>query len=276
MTSTRKHVSTPAELRALIAAEEWTTTTAGLLSGRQQANLAIVPHAQAFEFLLYCVRNPKACPIISVLEPGNPEIVLGSTRADVRNALPRYRVWENGQLVAEPHDIEQYWRDDAVAFLLGCSHTFEGPLEQAGLDFRRNPESAAPPAYITNIPTVPVGSMGGPLVVSMRAFPAADVPRVVEVTSRYPKGHGSPIHIGDPTAIGIADVLVPDFGPAPTVAEGEVPVFWACGVTPQMVLPKLDSAYVISHYPGHMFVFDHHVDEEPQQVHTASTIGAAS
>ena len=260
-------ITTAAELRSLISEGAWTTTTAGVLEGRQQANLVIVPEEFAFDFLLYCVRNPKPCPVIAVTEPGNPVVTLGSTVADIRTTIPKYRVWVKGELVAEPTDIREYWREDSVAFLLGCSHTFEGPLERAGIHFGRSSQSPAPSAYITNIPTAAVGKMGGPLVVSMRAVPARQVSRTFEITARYPKGHGAPIHVGDPAAIGV-DVTKPDFGPTPEFRPGDVPVFWACGVTPQQFLPNIGAEYVISHSAGHMFVFDHDVDEDPQDTPT--------
>lgn len=255
--------STPAALRALAADGRWTGPTAGLLDGYQQANLVIVPQDLAFDFLLYCTRNPKPCPVIAVTEPGDPTVRLGETVADLRTDLPRYRVWRDGEPADEPHDITAYWREDAVGFLLGCSHTFEGPLRAAGVPVRYAEESAAPPVYVTNVPTRPAGRLAGPLVVSMRAIPARLVPRAVEITSRYPAGHGAPVHIGDPAALGITDLARPDFGPSPVVEPGDVPVFWACGVTPQLVLPSVKAEYVITHYPGHMFVFDHTVDAGP-------------
>ncbi|MFJ6538419.1 D-glutamate cyclase family protein [Paenarthrobacter sp. NPDC091711] len=265
MTNSSETVHTAARLRELISAGHWNKTTAGLLPGKQQANLVIVPKDKAFEFLLYCVRNPQACPIIAVTEPGNPIVTLGTTVADVRVALPRYRVWEHGELTAEPEDVINYWRPDSVGFLLGCSHTWEGPLERAGVDFGRSPQSPAPAAYVSNLPTNPVGEMGGPLVVSVRLIPERQVSRTFEITARYPKGHGAPVHVGDPSAIGV-QLLSPDFGPVPEPRPGDVPVFWACGVTPQLFLPHIGADAVISHYPGHMFVFDHDVDENPQQV----------
>ncbi|MFI6702107.1 putative hydro-lyase [Streptomyces sp. NPDC050509] len=255
--------ATPAELRRLVAAGRWTGPTAGLLDGYQQANLVIVGQDLAYDFLLYCTRNPKPCPVLAVTEPGDPVIRLGGTTADLRTDLPRYRVWHHGEQVAEPTDITAYWRDDAVGFLLGCSHTFEGPLRAAGVPVRYAEESAAPPVYVTRVPTRPAGRLSGPLVVSMRAIPAPLVPRAVEITSRYPAGHGAPVHIGDPAALGIADLGRPDFGPPPAVEPGDVPVFWACGVTPQLALPAVRAAYTITHHPGHMFVFDHTVDAGP-------------
>jgi uncharacterized protein YcsI (UPF0317 family) len=256
-------VSSPAELRRLISDGTWTGPTAGILDGYQQANLAIVPRELAFDFLLFCTRNPKPCPVITVTEPGDPVVRYGSTEADLRTSLPRYRVWRGGQLVAEPTDITAFWRADSVGFLLGCSHTWEGPLAEAGVPVARAEESASPPVYVTDRPTRAAGRLSGPLVVSMRAIPGHLVARTVEITSRYPTGHGAPVHVGDPAALGIADLDTPDFGPTPVVEPGTVPMFWACGVTPQLVLPDSGAEYVITHYAGHMFVFDHHVNADP-------------
>jgi uncharacterized protein YcsI (UPF0317 family) len=243
---------TPADLRSRIARGEWTTPTAGVLDDYQQANLVIVPQAQAYALLLFCLRNPRACPILAVGDAGDPRVPLPGAAIDIRTMLPRYRVWQHGQLVAEPADIEAYWRDDAVAILLGCSHTFDAPLRRAGIAV----SSAAPPVYTTTLPNVPAGPLAGTLVVSMRPVPRALVSQAVLVTARYPSGHGAPVHVGDPAALGIADLQAPDFGVVPPLGADDVPVFWACGVTPQQVLPQLGSAYCLSHYPGHMLVLD--------------------
>jgi uncharacterized protein YcsI (UPF0317 family) len=255
--------SRPAELRSLIERGRWTAPTAGLFDGVQQANLVIVPYGLAYDFLLFCTRNPKPCPVLTVTDPGDPVVRAGSTVADLRTALPRYRVWRKGELVAEPTDVKDQWQADSVGFLLGCSHTFEGPLGAAGVPVRYAPHSAAPAVYVTTVPTAAAGTLSGPLVVSMRAIPGHLVARAVEVTARYPTGHGPPVHVGDPAALGIADLDAPGFGPRPVIEPGDVPVFWACGVTPQLALPGSGAEYAITHYPGHMFVFDHGVDAPP-------------
>lgn len=252
-------IATPAELRAEIRAGRWTGPTAGLLPGVQQANFVALPKADAFEFLLFCVRNPKVCPIIHVTEPGDPVVSLESGNADLRSDIAQYRVWKDGELVAEPHDVTEYWEDDLVGFLLGCSHTFEGPLIEGGFPLHVSAESPAPPVYLTNRETVSAGRVSGPLVVSMRSFPADMVDAVAALTARFPTGHGAPVHIGDPAELGIEDLRTPDFGPAPDLYEAEVPMFWACGVTPQLVLPQLRSRTLITHAAGHMFVCDHRV-----------------
>lgn len=248
---------TPASLRSQIRAGEWTGPTAGLLEDHQQANLVALPQRDAFEFLLFCVRNPQVCPVLAVTEPGDPWLELPSGAADLRTDLPRYRVWQDGELVDEPADVNGYWREDLVGFLLGCSHTFDGPLKEAGIEVVEHPSSPAPPVYITTKQVEPAGRVHGSLAVSMRAFPGHQVPDVVQLTARYPSGHGKPIHIGDPAALGIKDLTRPDFGPVPHVPPNAVPVFWACGVTPQLVLPQLKSHTLITHHAGYMFVFDH-------------------
>lgn len=253
-------ISSAAELRRHIRDGEWTGPTAGLLPGVQQANFVAVPQSDAFEFLLFCVRNPQVCPVIHVTEPGDPVVPLPSGPADLRTDLSGYRVWQHGELVAEPGDVTEFWREDLVGFLLGCSHTFEGPLQEAGIPMHVSPDSPAPPVYLTDRSTVPAGRVGGPLLVSMRSFPSHLIDRVSALTAAFPTGHGAPVHIGDPAELGIDDLTVPDFGPSPEIHEGEVPMFWACGVTPQLVLPHLQSHTLITHAAGHMFVFDHRVE----------------
>ncbi len=248
---------TPQQLRELIASGQWDKPTSGLLDDYQQANLAVVPKAQAYDFLLFCHRNPKSCPLLAVSEVGDPVIEFQGSRIDVRTMLPRYRVWKQGELVAEPTDLSDYWREDSVAFLLGCSHTFDAPLRRAGM-----PVSAeAPAVYFTSIPCQSVGNIRGNMVVSMRPVAAAKVSQAVNITARYPSGHGAPVHIGDPEQIGISDLSKPDFGVLPPMPEGSVPVFWACGVTPQVVLPECGAEYVFTHYAGHMLVMDQTVDQ---------------
>lgn len=248
---------TPHRLRELIARGEWVRPTSGVLDDYQQANLAVVPRAHAYDFLLFCTRNPKSCPLIAVTEPGSPFVDGRDGPIDLRSMLPRYRVWKQGVLVDEPTDLNAYWQDDAVGFLLGCSHTFDAPLRRAGIPV----SGAAPAVYRTTLPCREAGGLSGPLVVSMRPVPANKVALAVEVTARYPTGHGAPVHVGDPARLGIADLTTPDFGVLPPMDADSVPVFWACGVTPQLVLPALGAPYVFSHYPGHMLVLDWRVDE---------------
>lgn len=249
--------ATPSEVRAAIRDGAWTGPTAGACPGHLQANLAVLPHELAFEFLLFCQRNPKPCPLVAVTDPGDPHVDAGDGRADLRSDLPRYRVWRGGELVAEPTDLSEHWRADSVGFLLGCSHTFDDALSGAGIPVRHVDAGASPAVYVTTVDCAPAGPFRGPLVVSMRPVPGELVERAVEVTGRYPLGHGSPVHIGDPSALGVRDLSTPDFGDPPELGAGDVPVFWACGVTPQLVIPGADPAYAMTHCIGHMFVFDH-------------------
>jgi uncharacterized protein YcsI (UPF0317 family) len=226
-----------------------------------QANLVILPQSLAFEFLLFCQRNPKPCPLLEVTDPGSPEPRELAPGADLRTDLPRYRVYQRGELVGEPNDIRRSWRDDLVAFLLGCSFGFEDAMQRAGLPVRHIEEGRNVPMYRTTIATKPAGVFRGPTVVSMRPLTPQQAIRAVEITSRFSKAHGAPIHIGDPGAIGIRDVTKPDFGDAVTIHPGEIPVFWACGVTPQAVLMEVRPELAITHSPGCMFVSDVRAEE---------------
>lgn len=235
--------------------------TCGLAPGFLQANLVIVPQSLAFDFLLFCQRNPKPCPLLEVTDPGSPEPHELAPGADLRTDLPKYRVYQRGKLIEEPTDIRRWWRDDLVAFLLGCSFSFEEAMQRAGLPVRHIDEGRNVPMFRTNIPTKPAGIFRGPTVVSMRPLTVAQTIRAVEITSRFSKAHGAPIHVGNPTEIGVADIHKPDFGDAVTIHPGEVPVFWACGVTPQAVLMEVKPELAITHSPGCMFVSDVRADE---------------
>jgi uncharacterized protein YcsI (UPF0317 family) len=226
-----------------------------------QANLVIVPHDLAFDFLRFCQRNPKPCPILDVTEPGGWEPRHVAPGADLRTDLPRYRVYRRGVLVEEPADIVSWWRDDLVAFLLGCSFSFEAAMQRAGLPIRHLEQRCNVPMYRTNVPCMPAGVFSGPLVVTMRPLTPAQAIEAVVITSRYPQAHGTPIHCGDPGAIGIADLKRPDFGDAVTIRAGEIPVFWACGVTPQAVVMEAKPDLAITHSPGCMFVTDRRAED---------------
>ncbi|HLW65162.1 MAG TPA: putative hydro-lyase [Gemmataceae bacterium] len=233
-----------------------TAPTAGLAMGHVQANLVIVPKELAFDFLLFCQRNPKPCPLLDVTEPGKPEPAGIAAGADLRSDLPKYRVWKNGDLIDEPPDIRKYWRDDLVAFLIGCSFTFENALLAAGVPVRHIEMHRNVPMYSTNIACRPAGRFHGPMVVSMRPMTPAQVFPATTICSRFGRAHGTPVHFGDPATLGIKDLSKPDFGDAVPVQPGEVPVFWACGVTPQAVVMAAKPPLAITHSPGHMFVTD--------------------
>jgi uncharacterized protein YcsI (UPF0317 family) len=229
--------------------------TAGLAPGFVQANLVCVPTDLAYDFLLFCQRNPRPCPLLDVTEPGSPEpsIAPGS---DLRTDLPGYVVWRNGERVAEPPTIHEHWRPDLVSFLLGCSFTFETALLQDGLPVRHIEQGRNVPMYRTSIPCRPAGRFRGPLVVSMRPMTPAQAIRASVICARFPRAHGAPIHLGDPAALGIADIDRPDYGDPVTIRPGEVPVFWACGVTPQAVIAAAHLPLLLTHKPGHMFLTD--------------------
>lgn len=246
----------PAELRGLMRSGQLARPTAGLARGYVQANLVVVPRELAFEFLLFAQRNPRPCPVLDVTDPGSPVPGLIAPGADLRYDLPKYRVYRSGKLVDEVTDIASYWSDDLVAFLLGCSFTFEEALLSAGVPVRHIEEDRNVPMYNTNIPLTPAGRFHGFMVVSMRPVPSGKVVKAVQVTSRFPAVHGAPVHIGDPQKIGIPDLNRPDYGEPVTVHPGEVPVFWACGVTPQAVAMTAKPEFMITHSPGYMFISD--------------------
>ena len=249
------------ELRHRIRSGQLLRPTAGLAPGYTQANLAIVPRDLAYDFLLFCQRNPKPCPLLEVLDVGDPEPRDLAPGADIRTDIPRYRVYRHGVLTDEVNDITPFWRDDLVSFLLGCSFTFEHPLMDAGIRMRHIDSSVNVPMYITNRPCKPAGVFHGPMVVSMRPIPPSQVVRTVQITSRFPDVHGAPVHMGDPAALGIKAISRPDFGDAVAIGPDEVPVFWACGVTPQAVMMQAKPELAITHAPGYMFISDRRESE---------------
>ncbi|TQR17157.1 putative hydro-lyase [Psychrobacillus lasiicapitis] len=246
----------PNDLRAKIRAREITGPTAGMAKGYTQANLAILKKEHAFDFLLFCQRNPKSCPLVDVTEIGSYTPSLIGNEADIRTDIPKYRIYKDGVFTDEVTDIKGYWEEDMVAFLIGCSFTFETPLLEAGIPIRHIEEECNVPMYKTNIACEKAGVFEGPMVVSMRPMSHKDAIRAVQITSRFPGVHGAPIHIGDPAQIGISDIEKPDFGDAVTIKEGEIPVFWACGVTPQAVAMQSKPSIMITHAPGCMFISD--------------------
>jgi uncharacterized protein YcsI (UPF0317 family) len=230
--------------------------TSGLAPGYVQANLAILPSALAQDFMQFCQRNPKPCPLVGVGAPGDPRIPELAEDLDIRTDLPRYRVWRDGALVDEPADVVKYWRDDLVAFAIGCSFSFEQALVEGGIELRHMTCDCTVPMYRTAVETVPAGPFHGPLVVSMRPMKPADAIRAVQITTRFPSVHGAPVHLGKPESIGITNIAKPDWGDAVPIHDDEIPVFWACGVTPQSVIMAVKPEFCITHYPGAMLVTD--------------------
>ena len=230
--------------------------TSGLATAHVQGNLVILPADVAGEFLRYCQRNPKPCPVLAVSEPGDPRLPTLAADLDIRSDVPRYRVWRDGVLVDEPGDIGALWRDDLVTFVLGCSFSFEQALIEDGIRLRHVEQGKNVAMFRTTIATTPAGRFSGPMVVTMRPMKAADAIRAVQITSRFPNVHGAPVHLGDPKLIGIADLARPDYGDAVEVMPDEVPVFWACGVTPQAALEQARPPFAITHAPGAMLITD--------------------
>jgi uncharacterized protein YcsI (UPF0317 family) len=249
------HLS-PKEIRTLIREGTWDQPTAGLALGYAQANVVILPARYAFDFFLFCQRNPKPCPLLEVLEPGTSELGSFAPGADIRTDVPRYNIFRYGTLEDTKEDIRGIWQEDFVTFLLGCSFAFEEALLKAHVPVRHIEEGKNVPMYVTDIPCRDGGIFRGPLIVTMRPIPYEKVARAVQITSRYPFVHGAPVHIGSPDRIGIRDLSRPDFGEAVGIRNGEVPVFWACGVTPQVALLDAKPDICITHTPGHMFISD--------------------
>ncbi len=246
----------PGEIRTLIRKGKWDKPTAGLAMGYAQANVVILPQEYAFDFLLFCQRNPKPCPLLEVLEPGEFRTKFLSPTADIRTDIPRYHIYRKGKSHGTVKEIKDLWKPNLVTFLLGCSFSFEEAMLRSKVPVRHIEENRNVSMFITNIPCKPAGIFHGPMVVTMRPMPPEKLARAVQITSRYASVHGAPIHIGDPAAIGIKDLRKPEFGNSVTIKKGEVPVFWACGVTPQAVVMKAKPDLCITHAPGHMFISD--------------------
>jgi uncharacterized protein YcsI (UPF0317 family) len=245
----------PREARRIIRTGEYAGHTAGIAPDYVQGNLCILPKDLAMDFAAFCQRNPKPCPLIGMGSPGDPSLPdLGDI--DIRTDLPRYRVFKDGRLVDEPTDIRSYWRDDLVTFVLGCSFSFEGALLEAGIRLQHIERDTNVPMYRTSIDCVPAGPFRSKMVVSMRPLSPADAIRAVQITSRFPAVHGAPVHLGLPEAIGIRDLARPDFGDPAEIGPGELPVFWACGVTPQVAVEAARPSVCITHKPGAMLVTD--------------------
>ncbi|WP_136684243.1 putative hydro-lyase [Falsirhodobacter xinxiangensis] len=245
---------TPAKARAAYRSG-LAAPSAGVAPGFTQCNMISLPRDWAWDFLLYAQRNPKPCPVLDVTEAGRFDTALAEG-ADLRTDLPLYRIWRDGKLVEEVADAAAHWQDDLVTFLIGCSFTFETPLQQAGIEVRHIAAGSNVPMYATNRPCRPAGRLQGPMVVSMRPIPADRVAEAATITARYPGVHGAPVHIGDPAGLGIKDLQRPDFGDPVEIRAGEVPVFWACGVTPQAAVMASNVPFAITHAPGHMFITD--------------------
>ena len=246
----------PTEVRKLIREEKITGPTSGMCPGYAQANLVVLPKEYAYDFLLFTPRNPKSCPILEVSQAGDRLLRKIAPGADIATEIPRYRIYENGVMTGEYTNVESFWREDLVSFLIGCSFSFESELLEAGIEVRHISMGCNVPMYITNIECEPAGIFSGKMVVSMRPIPYGQLVKAVTVTEQMPKVHGTPIHIGDPSVIGIRDVNRPDFGDAVPIKPGEVPVFWCCGVTPQSVVMNVKPSFCITHAPGHMLITD--------------------
>lgn len=248
--------ATPLEARKLIRKGKFAAPTSGLCPGYAQANLIVLPREQAYDFLLFAQRNPKPCPLLEVTEVGSRKATICATDCDIATDFPRYRIYRNGVLDEEVTDVSSYWRDDLVSFVIGCSFSFESDLIEAGIEMRHNTMGRNVPMYLTNIACRPAGMMSGNMVVSMRPLPPDQIVPAVQLSGAIPSVHGAPVHIGDPSLIGIKDINKPDFGDPVDIYPGETPVFWACGVTPQSIVMNVKPEFAITHAPGHMLITD--------------------
>ena len=249
-------ITSPGEIRTTARLGKWQGSTGGHCPAFQQANLVILPKEAAAEFAAFCTRNPKPCPLIEITPPGDPEPARSAPGADLRTDLPGYRVYRRGELVEQRGEILDLWRDDLVAFLLGCSLTFEHALIEAGVGVRNVENDTLVPMFISNVACRPAGRFHGPIVVTMRPIREPQIQLVEEVCARYPHAHGTPLHIGNPETIGLVDLDRPNFGDPVPIHPGEVPVFWACGVTPQAIALESRPELMITHEPGIMFLTD--------------------
>ena len=250
------------DLRDAIRTLRYAGHTAGLAAGYLQANIIILPEQYALNFMRYCQRNPKPCPLVGVSETGSPLMHTLGRDLDIRSDVPRYNVYRDGKLVDSSLDIVDLWADDFVAFAMGCSFTFEDALVKAGLPIWHIENNKTVPMYRSNIDTVEAGPFGGKMVVTMRAIDANRVDEAIEISRRYPMAHGGPVHIGDPSSIGLDDLSKPDWGDSPAPVGDKTPVFWACGVTPQNAVMRAQLPLVISHTPGHMLITD--IDDQAE------------
>ncbi len=241
-------------VRDAIRAQDYKGHTAGLCSGYLQCNLVILPSDLAGDFQRFCETNPKPCPLVGVSNAGEPGLKALGRNIDLRSDVPRYYIYKDGRLAEETHDISSYWREDSVAFAIGCSFTFEGALAAAGIPLRHVELNRTVPMYRTTVMTTPAGKFGGPMVVSMRPVKQTDLQAVYEICARYPHSHGEPVHVGDPAGIGIADIDAPDWGDSVPIADDETPVFWGCGVTSQVAIETAKPALCITHAPGAMLI----------------------
>ncbi|MBT5931104.1 MAG: putative hydro-lyase [Rhodobacteraceae bacterium] len=255
--------SSSAELvRAAIRNGSYEGHTAGLAAGKLQCNLAILPEEYALDFLRFCQRNPKPCPVVGVGDTGNPNLPTLGHDIDIRTDVSKYRIFVDGSLTDEVTDISDVWADDLVTVALGCSFTFENALLRNEIPVRHIETGRNVPMYRSNIDLTPAGRFAGQMVVTMRPVPEEQVAQTKAISSKFPQAHGSPIAVGDPSQIGIADLSKPDWGDAVEVRAGEIPVYWACGVTPQNVLLDAKLPICITHSPGHMLISDVAEDAE--------------
>lgn len=247
----------PAEVRAAIRAGEIDFPTAGMSRGYAQANLIILPPEYAADFEEYAKLNPFPCPILEIIKGEQPLTHDMGEGGNICSDIPRYRIYRDGVWDGkEITDVTEYWKEGYVGFLIGCSFSFEEALMAAGIEVRHIAQGRNVPMYKTNIQTVKAGPFEGPMVCSMRPMTPENAQKAYDITVKMPNVHGAPVHMGDAAEVGVADVMKPDYGEAVDIYEGEIPVFWPCGVTPQAAVENAKPPIAITHAPGHMFITD--------------------
>jgi len=246
----------PCDVRGMIRQNKLSDHTAGISLGYLQGNVVILPSSHAMDFFRFCQRNPKPCPLVGVSDTGNPLLPTLGQDVDIRTDVGLYNVYRDGELAEQVSDIRDLWSGDFVTFVLGCSFSFEEALMSEGVQLRHIIENKTVSMYRTNLKTVPAGPFSGDTVVSMRPLSVSDTIRSIEITSRFPQAHGTPVHFGDGAAIGIADLSKPDWGEVTAFQDDEIPVFWACGVTPQAAVRNARPPICITHAPGRMLISD--------------------
>ena len=236
---------------------QYTGRTSSFSQGYVQGSLYILPEEYALDFATYCHRNPKACPLLAIGLVGDPYLPVLGQDLDVRTDVPRYRVMQDGEVIDEPTDIRNLWRDDFVSFVVGCSFSFEHALTMSGVSLRECARGDNVVMYQTNIDTFPAGPFGGKLIVTMRPLVPAQAIQAIQVTSHFQNSHGAPVHIGVPEHIGISDLESPLFNAKPPqMRPDELPVFWACGVTALFAVKHARPSMCIMHKPGSMVIAD--------------------
>ena len=247
----------PSEVRQLIREGVIDFPTAGMCRGYAQANLIILPPEYAADFEEFAKLNPFPCPVLEVIKGEQPLTYDMGEGGNICSDIPRYRIYRDGVWDGETlTDVTEYWKQGYVGFLIGCSFSFEEALMREGIEVRHIAQGRNVPMYKVGIQTVKAGPFEGPMVCSMRPMTPENAQKAYDITVKMPNVHGAPVHMGPAEGVGVKDVMKPDYGDAVDIYEGEIPVFWPCGVTPQAAVENAKPPIAITHAPGHMFITD--------------------